>query len=606
MSRASKNKGWKRHFAHLERALRLVWESSPRWLLINGVLIVIQSVLPLLTLYLLKLLLDSVAVALEMTDKDAAFRDVGLWIGLSLGLVVFGAVVRSLAELSSEVQTQFVANHMYDIIHTKSLEVDLEYYENSEYYNTLHRAQEEAPYRPSHIVDNLLQIGQNGLSLVAIAGLLLSVHWGIGIVLMLATFPGILVRMKFAGKMFRWQRRRTLLERQTSYYDMMITDGDFAKEIRLFDLGPFFVGRLKASREQLQNERLRIIVQRTFLALAIEAVAALAIYGMLAFIAYRTVQGDFTLGALVMYYQAFQRGQSLLQGFLRSLARLYEDNLFLSNLYEFLDLEKKIVEPAVPAPVPRPFQSEIAFNHVSFRYPGNTIDALNDVSLRIRPGEVVAIVGENGSGKTTLVKLLCRLYETANGCITIDGTDIRQFETQALHREISVIFQDYLQYQLTARENIWVGNTNLPPNDQAVIAAARQSGADEVITRLQHGYDTPLGRWFEDNGTDLSVGQWQKVALARAFLRDAQLVILDEPTSALDAKAEYEVFRQFRELLNGRAAVLISHRMSTVKLADQIYVLHQGKLIENGTHDELMQLEGTYARLFELQAQYYR
>ncbi|MBN2303396.1 MAG: ABC transporter ATP-binding protein [Anaerolineae bacterium] len=593
-------------FAHLKRALRLVWQSSPRWLVINSVMIAIQSALPLLALYLMKLMLDSVAVALDATDKDAAFHDVSLWIGLSMGLVILGVIIRSLAELASEVQVQFVTNHMYDIIHAKSLEVDLEYYENSDYYNTLHRAQEEAPYRPAHIVNNLLQIGQNGLSLIAIAGLLMSVHWGIAIVLLLATIPGVIVRMKYAGKMYHWQRLRTLLERKTSYFDWLLTGGEYAKEIRLFDLGSFFTGRLQASRQQLQTERLRIITQRSLLGLVIEAGAALAIYGTFAFIAYRTVYGDFTLGALVMYYQAFQRGQSLLQGFLSSLARLYEDNLFLSNLYEFLDLKKKIEEPATPAPIPRPIRSEIVFDRVSFRYAGSEVDALSDVTLRIRPGEVVAVVGENGSGKTTLVKLLCRLYDTGSGCITIDGTDIRQFETRALRREISVIFQDYIQYQMTARENIWVGNTALPQDDEAIIAAARQSGADEVLTRLKHGYDTFLGRWFDEDSTELSIGQWQKVALARAFLRDAQLVILDEPTSALDAKAEYEVFRQFRQLLNGRAAVLISHRMSTVKLADHIYVLHQGKLIESGTHDELMHLNGSYARLFELQAQYYR
>jgi ATP-binding cassette subfamily B protein len=250
-------------------------------------------------------------------------------------------------------------------------------------------------------------------------------------------------------------------------------------------------------------------------------------------------------------------------------------------------------------------QTGIAFDHVSFQYPTGTREVLEDISLTIRPGEVVALVGENGSGKTTLIKLLCRLYDPASGIITLDGIDLRQLETTALRREISVIFQDYAQYHLTARENIWFGNVALPPDQERIAAAARHAGADEVIAGLPQGYETILGKWFED-GEELSVGEWQKVALARAFLRDAQIIVLDEPTSALDARAEYEVFKKFRQLAAGRTVILISHRFSTVRMADRIFVLEGGRIIESGAHDELVRLGGTYARLFETQAQYYR
>jgi ATP-binding cassette subfamily B protein len=385
----------------------------------------------------------------------------------------------------------------------------------------------------------------------------------------------------------------------------MLTGDSLAKEVRLFDLGDLFMRRFRQLRHQLRQGRLKIVARRSIAEWVAQAIATLAIYGSYAFIAYRSVRGDITLGDMVMYFQAFQRGQGFLREVMSSLAGLYESNLFLSNLYEFLELKPQVGEPRHPQPVPQPLQRGIVFDHVSFRYPTGTREVLEDVSLTVRPGEVVALVGANGSGKTTLIKLLCRLYDPATGTITFDGTDLRQFETTALRREIGVIFQDYARYQLTARENIWFGNASLAPDQGTIAAAARHSGADDVISSLPEGYDTILGKWFAD-GEELSIGEWQKVALARAFMRDAQLIVLDEPTSAMDAKAEYAVFERFRQLIQGRTAIIISHRFSTVRMADRIYVLKAGRIIESGTHEELIRRGGTYARLFEIQAQYYR
>ena len=277
----------------------------------------------------------------------------------------------------------------------------------------------------------------------------------------------------------------------------------------------------------------------------------------------------------------------------------------MTNIYEFLDLKPKISDPNDPQAVPNPIKQGINVDHVSFSYEMSTRRALEDVSLHIAPGEVVALVGENGSGKTTLVKLLCRLYEPTTGTISVDGIDIRRFKSDDLRQQISVIFQDYVQYDLTARENIWLGNIELATNDDRIRLAAAKSGADDVISTLPQGYETMLGRAFE-GGEELSIGQWQKIAIARAFLRDSQLIILDEPTSALDPQAEFEVFERFRQLIKNQAAILISHRLSTVKMADRICVLHEGKIVENGTHEELMHNKGAYAHLFETQAQSYR
>ena len=589
----------------LGRALRFVWQSAKGWTIANVVLIAIQGVLPLLPLYLMKLIVDSVTAGLAAPDKGEAFRQVLLLVVLMGAATLAGAFFRSIAGLVSEAQSLAVTDHMNNVLHSKSVGVDLEYYESAHYYDTLHRAQREAPYRPTRLVNGLVQIGQNGISLLAMAGLLFLFHWIVAVILFVAVIPGIAVRFRYAGKMYRWQQEQTSTERQAGYLNWMLTGGSLAKEIRLYELGPLLMRRFRELRRKLRKGRLGIAARRSVAELAAQTGATAAIYGSLAFIAYRTVQGTNTLGDLVMYYQAFQRGQGFLQGVLGGLAGIYEDNLFLSNMHEFLDLKRKVVEPAYAGPVPRPMQTGIVLNHVGFQYPTGARKVLEDVSLAIRPGEVVALVGENGSGKTTLVKLLCRLYDPTNGTITLDGVDLRRFETAALRREFSVLFQDYAQYYLTARENIWFGNTALPPDHERIVAAARDSGADDVIRGLPKGYETVLGKLFEE-GEELSIGEWQKVALSRAFLRDAQIIVLDEPTSSLDAKAEYAVFQNFRKLTSGRTAILISHRFSTVRMADRIYVLQDGRITEGGTHEELIRSGGTYAHLFETQARQYR
>ncbi|MCL4503937.1 MAG: ABC transporter ATP-binding protein/permease [Deltaproteobacteria bacterium] len=594
-----------RHSLHLERALRLVWQSAPGWTIANFGLILIQGLLPLVSLYLMKLIVDAVTGGLAAQGKPEALQRVLLLVVIAAAAALFAAACRSLAEMVKEAQTQVITDHVADVIHGKSVAVDLEYYEDPRYYDTLHRAQQEATYRPASIMNSLMQLGQSSISLVALAGLLVSFHWWVAAMLFAATVPGVLLRLKYAHRMYGWQRQHTQVERRAAYFHWMLTDGGHAKEIRLFGLGPLFMDWFRELRRKLRVGRLKLSARRSLADLTTQTSATLAIFGTLALVAYQAVKGTITIGDMVMYYGAFQRAQTSLQEVWSGLTRLYEDNLFLANFSEFLDLQPRLAAPPIPAAMPRPIKQGFFVEKVNFHYPTGDRTVLEDISLRILPGQVVALVGENGSGKTTLIKLLSRLYDPVSGRITIDGTDLRQFDPKALREEVSVIFQDYAHYWLTARENIWLGDISLSPRDDKIYAAARQTRADDFIQMLPRGYDTVLGHEFEDQG-ELSLGEWQKVALARAFLRQSRLIILDEPTSWMDARAEYEVFKSFRQLFQGRMVLLISHRFSTVRLADYIYVLEGGRLTESGTHDELVRQAGKYAHLYEIQAASYR
>lgn len=588
----------------LDLAIRLVWKSCPGLTLANFGLLILQGITPLLSLYLIKLIIDAVTIGMAMPNKGDALQQISIYIMYAGAIAIADVAIQSLSRYVSQAQALVVTDRMSNIIQAKSVAVDLEYYENPKYFDTLHRAQQEASFRPTKIVNSLALLGKTSLSLTVMAGLLFSFHWAVGLLLFASALPGLFVKVRFADTIYKWQRKQTQTERKAWYFNLLLTHEHHAKEIRLFNLGSLFIEKYKKLRTKLRQEKLTIASKQSIAEFSAQAFATLAVFLSYSFIAYKTVQGSITIGDLVMFFQAFQRGQAFLTEMLRSLAGLYEDNLFLKNLSEFLDLEPKINIPCEVTPFPDMKQGSITIDHVDFNYPNSKRDVLKNISLTIQPGEHIALVGENGSGKTTLVKMLCRLYDPDKGKILFNTTDLKDLHATEIRQNISVIFQDYVKYNLTARENIWLGNIGSSIEDEEIIKAAKQSGAHEVITGLNQGYDTVLGKVFE-NGEEISIGEWQKIALARAFLRQAPILILDEPTSSLDAKMEYEIFQQFHQLTLGRTAILISHRLSTVRMADRILVMKNGKISENGTHAELMKSQGLYAEMFTRQAENY-
>ncbi len=594
-----------RGLMQLRRVLILVWDSARAWTIASLGLVMIQAFLPLLALYLMKLTVDSVAAGISAPDKVAALHQVFLWVGLTAAVALLTAGCHALSEIIKKNQSHLVTDHVTDLIHRQSAAVDISYYEDSVYHDTLYRAQQNAPYRPNNIVNSLTQLVQNGISLLTLAGLLVYLHWAIALILFIAVFPGVIVKIRYADRRYEWFCRSAAMERRADDYHNMLTNELHAKEVRLFDLGDIFRKRYMDLRQKLRLEQLLLEKSRSVFEFIAQTGTILALFGMLAFIALRTVQGTMTLGDMVMYYGAFQRAQGYLSEILGGMAGLYEDSMFLNHFYDFMDLKPQMAVSSRSISISRPMREGISLEHVSFRYPATNSEILHDISLTIRPGEIVALVGDNGAGKTTLAKLLCRLYDPTDGRVTLDGNDFRDFDLQSLRREISMIFQDYIHYPFSAKENIWVGDVRLNPDDGRIRNAAQQSGADEIIGQLPNGYETILGNRF-DGGVELSIGEWQKVALARAFLRNAQLIILDEPTSSMSARVEYEIFEAFRKLLNGRSALLISHRFSTVQMADLICVLNEGKIVEYGSHKELIQQGGYYAHLYEIQSRYYR
>lgn len=587
----------------LRRALRLVWTAAPGWTLVNLSIVVVQGVLPLISLVLLKQVVDSLAVA--VTDPGAGFTSVAIWIGLAGLVAVVTALTNAWGGHAADAQGLTVTDHVADVIHGQSIAVDLGYYEDPEFHDTLHQAQLDSLHRPVRIVNGLKQTLQSGLLLIGIVGLLFVSHWAVGLALLLAALPAGLIRIIYARQRFRYELDHVELDRKSQHYHWLVTGAANARDVRLLGIGRVFAERFNCLRQQLRLGRLALGIKRMRGEMITQAGATIVLYGTLAVMAYYAVQGSMTLGVIVMYFQGYQRALVALQNILQSLAWLYEDNLFLKHFYDFLDLPSAVEQAEGQSLIPAPAGLGLVCRDLHFMYPSRSEESLRGVDFEIRPGEVVALVGVNGAGKTTLAKLICRLYDPQCGSIRWEGKDLRSFQAAAWRRQVSVVSQDFAQFDLTIGENIWLGDVEQDAEADALLEAARRSGIDQVIAQFADGFDTQLGTTFQ-SGQELSIGEWQRLALARAWFRNAQLLIFDEPNSSLDPLAEAEMIRTFRSVIRKRSALIISHRLSTVQLADRIYVLDDGQVVEQGTHQELLQLDGHYTKLYSSQAVHYR
>ena len=589
----------------LRRIFPILWASSPKWTVLATVLMVAEIIFGLAVLFLLKQLVDVVTTMLGSDAPSNGIRSV-LWTVAATGLCSLGFLMaRGFSALAREAQGLQVADAIDQEIHFRAVRADLAFYESPRYFDTLQRARQAGSQRPVQVVSNLMMLSKNSLMLAAIVVLLATINWMLLPLLLIAIVPALLVRVHFTRYLYEWQRRRTQMERRAGYLDWLLTSDINAKELRLNQLGDFLRRRYADIRETIRHERLAITKRRTRVEMLVAAVATVAFFSALGFLAWETSEGRNSVGDLVLFLLVFQRAQSMGQELVGQLSKLYEDHLYIGLLFEFLDVRPVIAEPETPKCLPERMADGVRFENVSFRYPGTDSDVLKNVSLTIRPGQIVALVGANGSGKTSLIKLLCRLYDPTSGRITLDGVDVREYGLEEYRREFSVIFQDYGKYADTVRNNIRYGDIHQPLDTPMVEEAGIKSGADPFIQSLDKGYDTPLTRMF-DEGRELSIGQWQKVALARAFMHQSEVIILDEPTSALDPGAEFDLFANFRERIDHRAALVISHRLSTVRMADYIYVLDAGEIREAGTHDELIRQGGMYCELFSQQAYHYR
>ena len=611
--------------AALPQVLRLVWEASRPTTIGLFATTALAGLVPTASVGLTLMLTNAVKEGIDVHQNHLADRLVLSNLGVPwlphltfsvLGMIVFlailqfvifavSALLNTLRNISQQLLQNSVSMRIQLMVMEKAASLDLPFYEDAASYDLLRRAQNDSINRPVLMIATAFGLFQTMLTFVTMVAVLVAVSPILALLALLSPIPAFIVDTRYGWRGYNIARWGSRLLRRMTYLVSLVTTDTFAKEVKLFGLGHYFIDRYRLIAKVFYDTQRSQLVRRYMTGFALGNVSTIVASFTYLYIAVQAIAGHLTIGALVAYAQAATQVQNSIQSILGGFTGMYEHNLYLNNLTELMNRQPVMAVKKAPAAVPQPLRGEITFENVSFAYPGSESQALSDLSFTITPGETLAVVGRNGAGKTTLFKLICRLYDPTAGRILIDRIDIRDFEPDELRAHIGAMFQDYVDYQATAAENIGLGSVQELTDRDAVISASKQAGSDELISGLPAGYDTALGKWF-DAGVNLSGGEWQKVALARAFMREnARILLLDEPTSALDAQAEYDLFERLRSLTHGRTAVYISHRFSTVRRADRIVFLEHGRLVEEGTHQELMRLNGRYARLFRMQAAAY-
>ncbi len=600
-ARTAERIGRLRVTAHrLTRALGLVWSAAPRLTLAWAGLIVIQAVLPVASVFLTRLLIDSVTATVAAG---------GTWPAMQQSLFYAGALAATLVTAQSlgvagswvrTAQAELVQDHLRTLVLRTSYAADLAFYESAEYHDHLERARSDASRRPLALLESGGSLVQNTITLVGMAALVAPYGWWVPTALAVSTLPALVVVVMFNRRFHDWWERTTADRRWATYHDWVLTYSEFAAEIRLFDLGHHFIEGYRRLRSRLRGERLALLRRENLATVGASLFALLVAGGAMIWMLLRVLRGLLTLGDLVLFYQAFDRGQSLMRSLLGNVGQIYANSLFLENLFEFLDLRPTIRDPDAPVPVPAGLTDGIRFRSITFTYPGAETTALDAFDLHVPAGGIVALVGSNGAGKSTVLKLLCRFYDPESGGVELDGIDLRRFALSDLRRALTVLFQDPVPYHASFRQNIAYGDLALDPATSRIEAAARAAGADEVAARLPRGYDTMLGKWFA-YGSQLSGGEWQRIALARAFLRESPLLVLDEPTSFMDSWAEAEFLDRFRSLAAGRTSLIVTHRFTVAMRADIVHVMERGRIVESGSPAALLESGGRFAQSWQVQ-----
>jgi ATP-binding cassette subfamily B protein len=584
------------------RFLRMVWRAQPAYATAIVFLRLVLAFSPVVQLWIGKLIIDAILANVGAAQPD--WTGIMRLVVLELAVALVSDLFQRASNLLESLLADLFGNRLSVRIMEHAATLDLENFEDPQFYDSLERARRQTVGRIG-LVALLLGIAQSALTLASLLVALVAFNVWLLLLLVVAVLPSFIGETHFAGLsyslLFKWTPER----RKLDYLRYVATSNVTAKEVKLFGLSDYFTRKYERLADDFYLANKELSTKRAATSGGLTAVSTLGYYAANVFIVVDTVRGILTLGDLTFLVGSFQRSRALISGILLRSADVYEQSLFLRDLFTFLEMKPAAPSPPNPKPVPRQIQDRIVFDDVGFRYPDSDRWAIRGVSFHIRAGERVALVGENGAGKTTLVKLLARLYDPTEGRILLDGVDLKEYDVDDLRGAMGVIFQDFVRYDLIMRENIAVGQIEALDDQARIVEAAQNSLADSVVSELEGGFEHMLGRRFE-GGANLSGGEWQKVGLARAYMRDAQVLILDEPTAALDARAEFQVFERFAELTSGKMAVLISHRFSTVRMADRIVVLEHGSVHEDGTHEELLALGGRYAELFTLQAAGYR